>query len=104
MLDVSFSSNVTDLGVSASFDNDLCLCNSLQQIFLEGTNISKASVLLLLNKQTKLEVIESSHLADALKYLAKNFVEEKTTELSLRKLSLSSNHRDRYEIRQINQP
>ena len=95
MLDVSFSSNVTDLGVTASFDNDLCLCNSLEQIFLEGANISTASVLFLLNKQTKLEVLESSHLSDALKFLAKNFVEDKTTELSLKKLSMSSNHRDR---------
>ena len=95
MLDVSFSSNVTDLGVTASFGNDLCLCNSLEQIFLEGTNIRTASVLFLLNKQTKLEVLESSHLSDALKFLAKNFVEDKTTELSLKKLSMSSNHRDR---------
>ena len=95
MLDVSFSSNVTDLGVTASFDNDLCLCNSLEQIFLEGANISTASVLFLLSKQTKLEVLESSHLSDALKFLAKNFVEDKTTELSLKKLSMSSNHRDR---------
>ena len=95
MLDVSFSSNVTDLGVTTSFDNDLCLCNSLEQIFLEGANISTASVLFLLSKQTKLEVLESSHLSDALKFLAKNFVEDKTTELSLKKLSMSSNHRDR---------
>jgi hypothetical protein len=95
MLDVSFSSNVTDLGVSASFENDLCICNSLEQIFLEGTNITSASVLLLLNKQTKLEVLESSHLSDALKILANKFVEQKTTKLSLKKLSMSSNHRDR---------
>jgi hypothetical protein len=95
MLDVSFSTNVTDVGISASFDNDLCVVNNLEQIFLEGTNITKASILLLLRNQIKLEVVESAHLGNALKNLAKNFVEENAMELSLRKLSMSSNHIER---------
>ena len=95
MLDVSFSTNVTDLGISASFGCDLCLCSKLEQIFLEGTSVTKASILLLLRKQRKLEVIESSHLGDALKSLARHLSDENSNELSLKKLSLSSNHRDR---------
>ena len=95
MLDVSFSTNVTDVGMSASFDSKHCIANNLEQIFLEGTNITKATILLLLKNQIKLEVIESAHLGNALNNLAKNFVEEKSAELSLKKLSMSSNHTER---------
>jgi hypothetical protein len=37
MLDVSFSTNVTDLGISASFGSDLCICSNLEQVSISST-------------------------------------------------------------------
>ena len=65
VLDVSFSGLVTDdhVGIICTEESK---CRNIEQIFLEGTNISKLSVQLLLNFQRNLSFVESPFVMEAL--------------------------------------
>ncbi len=75
-LDLSYSANVSDLGICRAFDLNICKCADLEQIFLESTGARKASIVHLLRCLKNLEVVDSRHLGSAIDQLGKNFGEE----------------------------
>lgn len=70
-LDLSYSTNVSDLGISRAFDSDICKCTDLEQIFLESTGARKTSIVHLLRGLKKLEVVDSRHLGSAIDQLGR---------------------------------
>ena len=67
VLDLSYSSSIVDCDI----DTILCAaenvaCQSIEQIFLEGTGVTEKAVLCLLNTQRNLEYVESAFLLKAL--------------------------------------